>query len=608
MPQLVLAKDNLRINLDNVPVQYYASDNRELSFIQVKRLAPEQWLSAEQFTPYGLIERHYWLKLSVELPPHSQSQPLYLEIDNPLVDRLDIYIVKEDSVKSYIAGDSVATNLRPIATPTMFFPLPKTQGSSIEVYIKYQDEAASVIPLAITNSTESFESVHNHGVFTGIICGVILIMILATISLHYREKQPVYLYFLGFMLFGGLSILSLEGIGSIFLWGNLPWIQNLIMPPLFLLTAWCAIKLTKYLASVALAEYSNYNKTFKWLAHSILICSAILFALPTFIAVIISVVLLIAVLLLMLSLLAILHRKTKDIHPLLLGAWFAFIVSLLLKASYYSGLISMPTIVISLASGVYSLQFILWGALVLRALIQQKEQAYDKQAFALEECQEQLEQARYELEQHEEDQQTMEAIVDERTFELNVTLRELQETNRQLEEQATNDALTGVKNRKFFDQRLLAEYRLSRRQQTPLSLLLLDADKFKLVNDTHGHLAGDQVLIKIAQIASRILKRPNDYVCRYGGEEFAILLSNTDQTGACKVAEVIRQKIADTVIKTEAIDLQVTVSIGVSTLFIDAQTGDSQLFEQADQALYHAKESGRNNIKTFQEFQDSVNQ
>ena len=603
------ASDNVRFTIDasSTPFHYYVADNRQLNFEQVRRLADEQWIDAEQFNPYGLVDRNYWLKLSVALPTTPQQQPLYLEIENPLVDRLNVHLIIGDSIESYVAGDAVPTQQRPIATPTLYFPLPRVSGNTLDIYIKYQDEAASVIPLAITNSTESFESVHGHGVFTGVICGMILLMMLATFSLNYREKNRIYYDFFGFMLFGGLSILSLEGIASVYIWGAMPWLQNLMMPPLFVLTAWCAIELTKRLTVPILNEQPWFQKTIKWLSITVLIFAAILIALPTFIAVIVSLVILSIVLLIMMTLLAVLYKKTKEVHPLLLSAWLAFVISLVLKSTYFSGLISMPNAVVSFATAVYSLQFVLWGTLVLRDLIQQKEHAFDKQAFALEECKEQLEETRYTLEQREEEQQTMEALFDERTFELNVTLRELQETNRQLEEQATNDALTGVKNRKFFDQRLQAEYRLSRRQQTPLSLLLLDADKFKAVNDTHGHLVGDQVLIEISKIASRILKRPNDYVCRYGGEEFAILLSNTDQTGAAKVAEVIRQKIAEAIIKTESIDLNITVSIGVSSLLIDGDTNDSLLFEQADQALYHAKASGRNNIKTYQEFQSSAN-
>jgi diguanylate cyclase (GGDEF)-like protein len=190
----------------------------------------------------------------------------------------------------------------------------------------------------------------------------------------------------------------------------------------------------------------------------------------------------------------------------------------------------------------------------------------------------------------------LEAVVSERTFELNMALQELQETNKRLEQQSTIDALTGIKNRKFFDQRYSAEQLLSRRQQTPLSLLLLDADKFKLVNDNYGHLTGDQVLIAICKRASKVLKRPNDNVCRYGGEEFAILLPNTDTSGAKKVAEAIRHEIADTLVIADSHQLKITVSIGVSTVIVEPNLHPDALFAAADKALYQAKQAGRNQV------------
>lgn len=604
------ANENLRLVLDEQSntYQYFSSDNRELTFEQVRRLTDEQWIGASEFKPYGLIDKNYWLRLSVKLPSRDVQQPLYLELANPLVDRLDVYLVMGNIIKQYAGGDAVKTALRPIATPTLYFPLPKSRDERLDIYIKYQDEAASLIPLAITNSSESLESVHGHGVFTGIICGIIVLLMIMTAMIQRREKSEINTYYLGFLIFGGLSILSLEGIASVYLWGGIPWLQNLIMPPLFLLTSWCSIELTRRILAPILDNHLKMSKVYRWLAPIVLTCGAILFALPTFIAVSSAIFILLSVLFIMIGTLTWLYKTTRQVPLLILGTWLAFVISLVLTTAYYSGVVTLPNAVLSFATTFYSLPFIFWAALILQRIFNQKDDNYNNKLCELREVQESLNQTNEELEQHYEEQQTMEALVDERTFELNVTLRELQETNRQLEEQATNDALTGVKNRKFFDQRLQAEYRLSRRQQTPLSLLLLDADKFKNVNDTHGHLAGDQVLIEIAQIASRILKRPNDYVCRYGGEEFAILLSNTDQVGACKVAEVIRQKIADTIINTDNVDLQITVSIGVSSLLISGDTSDSTLFEQADQALYHAKASGRNTIKTFQEFKDSVNQ
>ncbi|WP_435275147.1 diguanylate cyclase [Psychrobium sp. nBUS_13] len=602
------ANENIRVTIDssNTVFNYFSSDNRNYSFEQIKQLDKSQWIAADNFAAYGLVDRHYWMRFSVKLTADMIRGPLYLEIANPLVDKIDVHLIIGNEVRHFVAGDKIDVSKRPIATPELYFPLPTANGLTLDVYLRYQDEAASVLPLAITNSKESFEQVSVHGIFIGIIVGIALLLLVTTGAFYRKEKLNIYRYFIGLVLFGTFGILGLEGVASTYIFNALPWLQNLLLPPLFVLTLWCSIQITRELIDHQTQEYSLVHNLLTWLARSIVIIAAILLALPAFVAVLASLIALhVGIVLVALSLI-LLGIRTKQFQPLLVAAWLAFIISLLIKTTYFSGVLKIPTELFNLATFIYTFQFVLWGAVILCRYIQINEDAFALKSKLLAQSQGDYEELEESLNEYRDEQASMEALFDERTFELNVTLRELQETNRQLEEQATNDALTGGKNRKFFDQRLQAEYRLSRRQNTPLSLLLLDADKFKLVNDNHGHLAGDQVLVEISKIASRILKRPNDYVCRYGGEEFAILLSNTDQKGAEKVAEVIRQRIAETIVKTENIDLQVTVSIGVSTLFIEPETADSQLFEQADQALYFAKASGRNLVKTFQEFESSA--
>ena len=598
------ASENIRVTVDasNTQFSYFTSDNRSYSFEQIKQLDQQQWITSENVTPFELINRDYWMKFSVELTPTMIRSPLYLEIANPLIDQIDVHLTLGDKVQHYIARDKIAAPKRPLATSELYFPLPNGNDSTLYVYIRYQGEAASALPLAITNSKETFEQVSVHGIFIGMIVGVSLLLLIAAIGFYRKEKLTVHRYFIGLVSCGSLAILGLQGIASAYM----PWLQNLLLPPLFVLTTWCAIQITRELTNEQVQDYPLVHNLLKWLSRCVIVIAVIVLALPAFVAVIASLITLHITVVLIAIALVLIGRHTKKIQYLLIATWTSFIVSLFVKTIYFAGFIEQPTLLFNLATVSFTLQFVLWGALILRRFINLNESELANKSKQLTESQTDYQELEEMLNEAREEQTSMEALFDERTFELNVTLRELQETNRQLEEQATNDALTGVKNRKFFDQRLQAEYRLSRRQHTPLSLLLLDADKFKLVNDNHGHLAGDQVLIEISKIASRVLKRPNDYVCRYGGEEFAILLSNTEQKGAEKVAEVIRQRIAATTVKTENIDLQVTVSIGISTLFIEPETPDSQLFEQADQALYFAKESGRNMVKTFQAFTNST--
>lgn len=174
--------------------------------------------------------------------------------------------------------------------------------------------------------------------------------------------------------------------------------------------------------------------------------------------------------------------------------------------------------------------------------------------------------------------------------------RALERANRDLAWQAHNDALTGVANRRFFDEQLAHECARAKRTRTPLSLLMIDVDHFKDYNDAAGHPAGDDCLKAIAGAIRKTLRRPVDFVARYGGEEFAVILPATAVRGARERAEGIRRSVGNLAIAhpgfTKASN--VTVSIGVS-----GQTppvSPEELVRLADEALYKAKEAGRDRV------------
>lgn len=170
----------------------------------------------------------------------------------------------------------------------------------------------------------------------------------------------------------------------------------------------------------------------------------------------------------------------------------------------------------------------------------------------------------------------------------------LQESIKQL---GLRDPLTGVNNRRFFDQRIIEETSLARRNNTPLSCLFIDLDHFKLINDNHGHQAGDNVLKQAAKIFNDTM-RTSDILARYGGEEFVILLTNTLINTAYEIAERIRQTIAaNDFIISPSESLNITLSIGIAVLDEGKMiTTSQQLIKAADQAVYDAKISGRNRV------------
>lgn len=171
----------------------------------------------------------------------------------------------------------------------------------------------------------------------------------------------------------------------------------------------------------------------------------------------------------------------------------------------------------------------------------------------------------------------------------------LQDANLELQRLAHLDGLTQLANRRRFDEYLAQEWRRLRRERSPLSMIVCDVDCFKAYNDRYGHQAGDDCLKHIAQALSQVIRRPADLVARYGGEELAVILPNTDSAGAVHIAQQIREAIARLQIPhaDSTVSDYITVSMGIASMVpSDAQIADD-LFAAADRALYTAKEHGR---------------
>lgn len=184
------------------------------------------------------------------------------------------------------------------------------------------------------------------------------------------------------------------------------------------------------------------------------------------------------------------------------------------------------------------------------------------------------------------------ALVRERTT-------QLEEANRRLEALSFLDALTGVANRRAFDQALDGEWRRGIRSRSPLTVILIDIDHFKAFNDTYGHQAGDRCLATVAAALAGVVHRAADRVARYGGEEFVALLPATDAPGAGAVAERMRLAIETLALPHAASPAtHVTISLGYATTIPSELTAAEALLAAADAALYEAKGAGRNCVRT----------
>lgn len=175
-------------------------------------------------------------------------------------------------------------------------------------------------------------------------------------------------------------------------------------------------------------------------------------------------------------------------------------------------------------------------------------------------------------------------------------LSELKEANFKLESLSTLDGLTGISNRRSFDNYIDMSLKNCARSDKPISLIMADIDFFKNYNDNYGHLQGDDCLIKVAKTMASSVKRPLDFVARYGGEEFAVILPETDEEEAKVIAEIIRRNVEELKIIHEhsAAAPYVTLSLGIETILPKPDYSINELIENADRALYKAKQNGRN--------------
>ncbi len=170
-----------------------------------------------------------------------------------------------------------------------------------------------------------------------------------------------------------------------------------------------------------------------------------------------------------------------------------------------------------------------------------------------------------------------------------------EDASRQLAEAAVTDALTGLSNRRLLAEKLQIELASTHRTGQPMALLMLDVDYFKRFNDTYGHLAGDECLRRLAALLKARVRRPRDVAARVGGEEFVLLLPETDNEGAVEVARDLLKKMAELEISHIGSPLgRVSVSIGVIVVRDRADTNDRRVLERVDRVLYAAKNGGRN--------------
>ncbi|QPB84932.1 diguanylate cyclase [Pseudoalteromonas rubra] len=544
-----------------------------------------------------------WIRVSLHNPGPIEV-PLLLSIDNNLLDKITAYIRHDDaSFLTLALGDALPLMQRPIKHEAQLIPLELPAQSHSQVYLQLSHHGTLNIPLSLWHPIEYLKYKSKFNLVYGILAGFILAMIAINFTLYSFTRRRYFLH--GTLIIGlfWLLIVHLYGFGYRYLYGSHVWLQQygqslLVM---FSTLALIPIQRSKALPNLLPIKYDRKLTQLLILGLILTLLSQLLpLTQATFAAYGMALTLVLGYIA---CTLRSRYRRTTKITALLI--YIIMLITLSYQFGFELGLFGGAQLDRPVTYICYLILSLYISFVLTRQFILEREKHIKTQQHKLARTQAEDALLKEKLKLQEQAQEELENSIDERTFELQVTLRELEEKNHELEKLNMEDPMTKVKNRRYFDKRLMMEVRRSRREQTTLSLIILDIDFFKKVNDNYGHLAGDHTICAFARLIEKHLKRPHDEVFRYGGEEFVILLPNTSQEGALELAEQIRQATEAHELKVAGHHIKFTTSAGVYSAIAQNTNNPTLFTDLADKGLYMAKQQGRNRICIYQPKQET---
>ncbi len=552
----------------------------------------------EDYIKLGYDDRVHWFRLTLE---NNTTFPasFYFELNNPLVDNITFYTLKDGKVRSVQnIGDSFEFKLRPVLHESFVIPLSLLVDDTLEVYVAVQTAGSVNFKMTLWQK-ESFQQQQNYDrLINGIFIGLILAAIFAYLIVFLFSQNKNALLDAGLMTSLLLITSTMNGLAFHYLWPEFPVMQQHAIYLFSCGAIFCSALLAKnYIDHVQ----KNHILTRSFMG--IALCSIIVLPFTLYLSYQFG--------LYLITVAAIticgfhiysgywlwkqgLHEE-QDLNvgvAILLCALLFIAVNSFTAANLPFTNLQLLQIAMILIVTILSVNMIkqhIEHALVSKNYANALHEDIDDEDNISA------------LPERLPDSLTndLEKRLAEQNLELQLTLRELEDRNSELEKLNTLDALSGIHNRRHFDKRIQAELRRSRRELSPLSVIMFDVDHFKKVNDTSGHVVGDEVIRTVALTADKMLNRSSDELFRYGGEEFAVLLPSTELEGAYIIAEKIRIEIEQTSITTSSDTVKCTVSAGVACTGTEHNYAPDQILELADKALYQAKETGRNKVVTY---------
>lgn len=547
----------------------------------------------------GPITESVWLKVSLYNSSRVEL-PLLLSIDNNLLDKISAYIqLHNRSLLTLDLGDSLPLMQRPIKHEAQLVPVDLPAQSSGVIYLQIQHHGALNIPLSLWHPIEYLKYKSKFNLIYGILAGFMVAMALSNFTVYTFTRKNYFLS-AGFIItIIWLLNVHLYGFSYRYIYGNWQWLQQYAQPVLVL---YSCLLFTSFISQTLLknTQLTTYQKPIKWLWSLSSLLAVSLLLMPIEVALLSAYIFSLILALGYWIVALIRYRQDAAQRYAHMSLFSALLIAIAYQLCFELGLLSGALLDRPITYLCYLFTSIVLTYSLMRKYVNERDSKIHAQQAKLAQSKAADALLKERLHLQEQAQEDLESSIDERTFELQVTLRELEEKNRALEKLNMEDPLTKVKNRRYFDKRIMMEVRRSRREQTTLSVVMLDIDHFKRINDTYGHLVGDQAICAVAEQIQQHLKRPHDEVFRYGGEEFVLLLPNTNSQGAIELAQLIRSDLEKFQLTVGEHTLAMTISAGIRSAVASDSKNPTLFTDFADKALYQAKQQGRNRVVVYE--------
>ena len=551
------------------------------------------WQTIDRRSPnFGFTPHAFWFRFQLH-NPGSRAVSRLIEMPISFIDH--IYLVHQvdgRTVQEYDTGDEKPFVRRPVVHQNFILPLQVLPGTNL-IHIRLKNAGTIEAPFRIWEPTAFQAANQSEKLAQGMVIGTLLVMVLYNLFVYFGTRDRNYLYYICFALSYLMFQYSLTGYTYAYLWPDSIW-WNSVTVPLFICTTEMTVALFTHSFLRVKGASPWADKVLLGLIFGSGAMAVLSMVLPYNVAIRIGTGLAIPIAAFCLALGYWRWWRGDSFARLFCVAWTSALIGVMVLTAGKFGIIPSNFWTENAGQiGILGLVVLLSFTLVDR-INHDRSGRIAAQAAALEHERSARASQEALILAKEEANRKLEQSVQERTQDLNTTLEQLQQANAQLQRLSMTDGLTQISNRASFDIAFSDEFKRAVRHKTFLSLMLIDVDHFKRVNDTWGHLAGDACLQAFARLLQPRVHRVGDMLARYGGEEFVVMLGETGPADAMAIAESFRTAIEAMVVDFGGQSLRLTASIGVASAVPSGQSTPQELLASADKALYQAKQDGRN--------------